>query len=355
MSLSILSVAYPFAPVREETSGGAEQVILNLDRFFRRAGHSSTVIAVEGSSISGALIGIPALCGPIDDVARRKAHAALKDTIEAALARLKFDIVHMHGIDFASYMPSEPVPVLATLHLPLGWYEERALRPLRERAFLNCVSESQLKAAGERRFPVVRNGIDTGAFGISKSKGRYALSLGRVCPEKGFHIAMDAARRAGIHYALAGLVFRYETHERYFREEIVPRLGGACVFLGPVGLERKRRLLAASRCVIVPSLVPETSSLVAMEALASGTPVVAMRTGALPEIIEDGKTGFLVDSMEEMTEAIKDSGLISPEACVEAARERFDAARMAEGYIDLYREILEAFKGRRDHLGIGLA
>lgn len=345
MSLSILSVAYPFAPIREDTAGGAEQVILSLDRLFTQAGHLSTVIAQTGSVIKGALIGIPSICGPIDDTAKKKTHEALREAIEKTLARQRFDIVHMHGIDFASYMPFADVPVLATLHLPLGWYEEGALRPIRPETHLNCVSVSQLKGA-DVCFPVVRNGVDTGSFGMAKTKGRYALSLGRVCPEKGFHIAMDAARRAGVHYALAGSVFRYEAHERYFMDEIVPRLGRDCVFLGPVGPERKRRLLSNARCVIVPSLAPETSSLAAMESLASGTPVVAMRTGALPEMIEDGKTGFLVDSLPEMAEAIKEAGRLSSGACVRAARERFDASTMAEGYIGLYREILEDAHGK---------
>ena len=101
------------------------------------------------------------------------------------------------------------------------------------------------------------------------------MALGRICPEKGYHIALDAAARAGVPMVLAGEVFRYPAHEQYFRDEIAPRLDASRRFIGPVGLHRKRRLLSEARCLLAPSLAPETSSLVAMEALACGTPVIA--------------------------------------------------------------------------------
>jgi glycosyltransferase involved in cell wall biosynthesis len=107
-------------------------------------------------------------------------------------------------------------------------------------------------------------------------------------------------------------------------------------FIGPVGVSRKRRLLAGARCLLVPSLVPETSSLVTMEALACGTPVVAFPSGALPEIIEDGRTGFLVEGPREMARAMRHVEYIDREACRRAARDRFSAHRMIGGYMQLY-------------------
>ena len=100
--------------------------------------------------------------------------------------------------------------------------------------------------------------------------------------------------------------------------------------LGPVGFARKRRLLSAARCLLVPSMAPETSSLVAMEALACGTPVIAYRAGALAEIVEHGRTGFLVESTEAMADAIGRAGTIDPETCRRAARARFPLARTVE-------------------------
>jgi glycosyltransferase involved in cell wall biosynthesis len=139
---------------------------------------------------------------------------------------------------------------------------------------------------------------------------------------------------------IAGEVFGYPAHQRYHHDEIVPRLGRHCRFVGAAGFARKRRLLAAARCLLVPSLAPETSSLVALEALASGTPVVAFRSGALPEIVESGHTGFLVDSVTEMTAAIEESAALAAQTCRRRVAERFSLAAMIEGYLALYRGMI---------------
>ncbi len=168
-------------------------------------------------------------------------------------------------------------------------------------------------------------------------------ALGRICPEKGFHIALDAAARAHVPLLVAGEVYPYEAHQRYFREEFLPRLNGSqSRFLGAAGFERKRRLLTAARCLLAPSQVPETSSLVAMEALACGTPVIAYPAGALRDIVEHGRTGFLVSSEAEMAEAIEAAGALDPAVCRRAACERFPAARTIREYLNLYERLAGA-------------
>src|SRR5205823_4301116 len=134
---------------------------------------------------------------------------------------------------------------------------------------------------------------------------------------------LEAAALAQVPLLIAGQVFPYEYHERYFAEEIRPRLGPRARFLGNLGVLRKRRFLTAARCLVMPSLIAETSSLVAMEAIACGTPVVAFPVGALPEIIEPGVTGFLVGDTREMAEAIRAVGGIDRERCRAIARDRF--------------------------------
>lgn len=339
-AVTILSIAYPFAPVGPDAVGGAEQILTTLDAALARAGHRSLVIACEGSTCAGTLIPTPAW-REIDATTYEPAHRAMRDAVADTIRRYPVDVVHYHGLDFAAYLPPPGPPVLATLHLAPDRYPPQALDPERPRTWLHCVSESQQSACpdGIPLLPPIPNGVDLGVFRPRRHKRTFVLALGRVCPEKGFHLAIDAARRARIPLLIGGETFPYEKHQSYYDMEIESRLGCGVRFLGPLGLDRKRRLLAAARCLVVASQTPETSSLVAMEALAAGTPVVAFRVGALPEIVEPGRTGFLVDSVEEMAEALRKVALLDPRECRRAAEERFSAETMIGRYFDLYHRL----------------
>lgn len=338
--LTVLSIAYPLAPVVPDSVGGAEQVLAWLDAALVEAGHRSIVIACEGSCVKGELISIPRAVGELTADVREKTWRHCRESIAAALARNRVDVVHMHGIDFVQYLPPPGAPVLVTLHLPPAWYVAEAYRLGRPRTYLQCVSRTQYAACppSEMLLDVIENGVAGNGRAPAKKKNQ-AFAMGRICPEKGFHIALDACRGASVPMILAGDVYRYREHENYFRNEIKPRLEAGRRFIGPVAGETKHRLLAESRCVLIPSLAPETSSLVAMEALAHGTPVIAFASGALPEIVEDGKTGFIVNTEGEMSAAILDCGKIDPDACRRAAAERFSLARMTRQYLDLYRRL----------------
>jgi hypothetical protein len=341
MRLTVLSVAYPLAPVGPDSVGGAEQVLTLLDAALVRAGHRSIVIACEGSTSEGTLLATSKVCGPLDDQARQFVQDQHRIAIERALQKWPVDVVHLHGIDFDRYLPSPGVPALVTLHLPPGWYRPEVFQLDRPKTYLHCVSAAQRRACpqGASLLPEIENGVPAGLLAVPVHKRNFTLALGRICHEKGFHIAMDASRHAGIPLLLGGEVFPYEEHVRYFREEIVPRLGRTCRFIGPVGLKRKRRLLSAARCLLVPSLAPETSSLVAMEALACGTPVIAFPSGALADIIENEKTGFLVRGEREMAQAIGAAKHLDPEVCRRVASGRFPAERMVGRYLSLYQRL----------------
>jgi glycosyltransferase involved in cell wall biosynthesis len=329
-------------PVGPDAAGGSEQILALLDRALTENGHRSVVIALEGSRTHGRLLATPRPRGSLDNGAREAAQKYHRQAIEQALARWRFDLVHMHSLDFYEYLPPAGPPVLATLHLPPDWYPEHVFRLERPRTYLNCVSSSQQRMCPASRLllPHVENGVPVSRLEVPVSKRAFALALGRVCPEKGFHLALDAAARADTPLLVAGEIFRYESHERYYRQEIVPRLNGSSRrFIGPAGFARKRRLLTAAKCLLVPSLVPETSSLVSMEALACGTPVIAFPSGALAEIVEHGRTGYLVRDALEMAEAIRQVERIDPLECRRAARERFSATRMLEQYFGMYRRL----------------
>ncbi|HEX3431286.1 MAG TPA: glycosyltransferase [Rhizomicrobium sp.] len=342
--LTILSVAYPFAAVREDTAGGAEQILLQLDRAIIDAGHRSIVVAAHGSAVAGELMETPPLPAPVEDSVRAMAHANMAAAIESARRRFLVDIIHLHGIDFHAYLPRAGVPVLITLHLPLAWYACAALIPRRPQTWLHCVSHTQARAAppGIPLLPVIENGVDADSFPAGARKRNFALFLGRICAEKGVHIAIDAAARARVPLLIAGEVFPYPEHTRYFKSEIATRLNRACRFIGRVGTKPKRWLLAGARCVLIPSLVEETSSLVAREALAAGTPVIGFRRGALLDVVGNGRTGFLVETVDEMAARILEADRIDGNLCREEARGRFPLHVTTDKYLRLYERLVRA-------------
>jgi glycosyltransferase involved in cell wall biosynthesis len=344
VTLTVLSVAYPLAPVGPDAVGGAEQVLCALDRALVAAGCRSLVVAQEGSDTAGILIPVPRHYARLSDAAHEAAWTAHAQAIRQALRRCPVDLVHMHGIDFWRYLPPAGPPALVTLHLPPCWYPAEALLPRRPDIWFHCVSQAQHEACppGVNLLPPIENGVPVRALQVRHAKRGFALMLGRVCPEKGLHLAIEAAKRADASLLIAGQLFPYEEHERYFAEEVQPRLDAGRRFLGPVGFARKRRLLTAARCLLVPSLVDETSSLVAREAAACGTPVVAFRRGALSETVEHGRTGFLVDDVAKMAEAIRRAPEIDPEVCRTVARERFSLGRMVDRYFEVYCRLTSA-------------
>jgi glycosyltransferase involved in cell wall biosynthesis len=342
MPLTILNVSYPLATVSDETAGGAEQVLAILDEHLVSRGHQSLVIAPAGSCCRGYLLPVNPVVGKLDHQAKQLARSRHRDAIMMALRKYPIDVVHFHGVDFADYLPDADIPAIVTLHLPLDWYPTQSFSHGRE-THLVCVSPSQANTfhhAGP--IPrVIENGIRLPQKPARHRRPArpYALSLGRICPEKGFHLAMDAARQSGIRYLLAGSLYEYPEHQEYFSSEILPRLNRECRVLSPVGGARKQQLLSAAACVLIPSLVAETSSLVAMEAMASGTPVIAFRAGALCEIVDHGRTGFLVDSVQEMADAMSKVCLIDSDECCREAESRFAARRMVDEYLELYHQV----------------
>jgi glycosyltransferase involved in cell wall biosynthesis len=339
--LRILNVAYPFAPVGPDAVGGAEQVLWALDQALVAAGHHSTVVACEGSLTAGTLLAVAMPGGNIDPAARAAVYTAMRRLV--ASAAMHADLVHLHGIDFHAYLPPEGLPTLVTLHLPVSWYPQDALRPQQHGTWFNCVSRSQERTcpADVNLVSSIPNGVPVDALSQVRHACRhYALMLGRICPEKGQHLALQAAHRADIPLLLAGEVFPYSDHQAYFEDCVRPLLDRHRRYLGPVGFNRKRRLLSAARCLLVPSLCPETSSLVAMEAMACGTPVIAFPSGALPETVEHGCTGFIVDNADDMAAALQEVVAIDRQHCRRTAAARFSLPRMTNAYLELYERLV---------------
>ncbi|MFL6416907.1 MAG: glycosyltransferase, partial [Bryobacteraceae bacterium] len=182
--------------------------------------------------------------------------------------------------------------------------------------------------------------VDTSKHVPGTGDRRSLLWLGRICPEKGTHLALRVARQADVPLIVAGPVHPFAYHRDYFQREVQPLLDCQRVYVGPVDLDEKAKLLSSARALLIPSLAAETSSLVAMEAASSGTPVIAFRSGALPEIVRHESTGFIAEDVSGMIEWVKRTDDISPTRCREYALENFSSERMIEDYIRLYGDLL---------------
>lgn len=340
MSLTMLEVAFPLVPVGEDAVGGSEQVLASIDRRLVERGHRSIVIACAGSRVAGQLVELPAPPAQLTFGAREQGSRLVRAAITRVLAGQHVDLMHFHGLDYISCLPRGGPPALVTLHLPLDWYPPGALQPSRPRTWLLPVSADQAARApsGLPLLAPIPNGVRLPPPRPLHRRG-FALAMGRICPEKGFDDALDACRIAEVPMLLAGCVFPWREHVEHLEREILPRLGPGRRWIGSVAGARKRRLLASARCLLVPSRAAETSCLVAMEAIAAGTPVIAYRAGALAEVVEHGVTGFLVDDIAEMAEAIHRSGEIDAQTCRQRARERFDLEDTLARYLALYERL----------------
>jgi len=346
--LSILFVAYPLLAVSEENAGGAEQMLLTVEREMIARGHRTTVAAADRSRVRGELLatGEPA-CGLDRYEQREREHnARILDYLRQHPR--EFDLIHGKSGSFFPYAGQCPAPVLSTLHLPRTFYGEDRFANMPANLQVNCVSDSQAQWFADlpNMIGVVQNGIAMEQFPFTREKRDYVLWLGRICEEKAPHLAITAARSAGLPLVIAGQVYPFSYHQAYFERELRPHLSKSSQvwFVNRPPRTQKIELLRHARALLLTSTVEETSSLVAMEAMACGTPVVAFRRGAFPEIVADGVTGFIVYTVEEMASALGGVDRISPEQCRERVQRNFSASQMAQAYEELYRRMLTSAK-----------
>ncbi len=343
----ILYVPYPLSTVSDESCGGAEQILGLVEQALHRRGHITTVAACSGSKIAGEHIDTGNVAWSFDQLGERDGEhnsRTLQVIAERAGSPAAFDLVHDHGGRFWPSAGKFNIPLLLTLHLPRSFYPSGIFAEVPQNVFFNCVSKSQLNHFQDlpRMMGVVRNGIDAERFTYQDEKQDYLVWLGRVCEEKGAHLALEVAERTGSPLVLIGPGYLFPDHQRYFDEQIAPfmRRNTKFSYVASPSFSEKVRLLSNARGILVPSLVPETSSLVSLEAMACGTPVIAFRQGALPEVVLDGMTGLIVDSVEEMADAVGRLSSIRSQACRRHVEENHALARMADDYEALYDVIL---------------
>lgn len=337
-----LLVAYPLLPVSERSAGGAEQILWALERELAERGAQTEVAACAGSDTRGRLIatGVPPE-GVSDGNAEREYEHT--ERVLAACASGKFDMVLDHSGHFFRHAAEVDTQVLATLHLPRSLYDAEAFGNPAKNLYFNCVSESQRAEFLDlpRMMPVVRNGIDVRRFAVGKRRADYVLWLGRVCPEKAPHLAIDAAQKAGVPIVVAGQVYPFEWHQQYWEQQVKPRIDHDKVrWVELPSFDEKAKLLRDARALLVTSQVAETTSLVALEAMASGTPVIAFRVGALKEVVTED-TGILVNDVDEMAHACKTLQGFRSMNCRNWVQQHYSVQAMADGYEALIHDLLE--------------
>jgi glycosyltransferase involved in cell wall biosynthesis len=348
--LRILYVAYPLLPISEHSAGGAEQMLLALEREMHMRGHQTTVAACATSHVAGSLFatGDPTEAADQFERCSQQQTRALLDWLGSGAVD-RFDLIHDMSGGFWQHADGLPLPVMATLHLPPSLYKHANFSIVPECVSFNCVSRSQVVEFYDlpRVLGVAPNGIDADRFpteAVPQEDREYVLWLGRICEEKGAHTALDVARALNAKVIIAGTIYPFLYHQKYFAREVLPRLkrgGLQAKYIGQPSFAEKVDLLRNARALLITSEVNETSSVVAMEAAACGTPVVALRRGALPEVVADGVTGLLVSDMQEMIAALPRVGGIKPETCRRYAEQHYSARRMADAYEELYRMALK--------------
>jgi glycosyltransferase involved in cell wall biosynthesis len=351
--LRLMLTAYPLLPVSAESCGGAEQVLATLEAELCGRGHEPMVAACEGSRATGSVLPTGAAPQELDRIAEREEEHARH--ILQYLAGIRssgapdFHLIHDHSGGFWRHAAGLHLPVLATLHLPREFYGDDLLCRQSPNVFFNCVSEAQRAKFADvpQVMGTVKNGVRIPLFPLVERKQDFVLWMGRLCEEKGAHVALRVAQAAGMRLVMGGALYPFTYHHQYFEREVRPHLNSPEVeWVERPRLRQKLELLSRARALLVPSLVEETSSMVAMEAMACGTPVVAFRRGALPEVIVDGVTGFLVSSEEEMAAALREAGRLAPRSCRLHAETNLSSEQMADGYLALYRQVLGRFGER---------
>jgi glycosyltransferase involved in cell wall biosynthesis len=257
----------------------------------------------------------------------------ISETFEHAA---EFDLIHSN-YDFMALTYSRLVktPVLTTIH----GFSSPAIMPVYQKyrdGYFVSISDSD-RAPGLNYLATVYNGIDLSLYPLHKSGGDDLIFLGRIHPDKGVHLAIEVARLTGLPLLIAGII----QDQTYFQERVAPHLNQTIRYIGPVDVAGKNELFAHARALLHLNTIPERFGLVLAEANAAGVPVIAMDLGSCREVIEDGRTGFLVDSVDRAAQALERLSEIDRSVCRERVRRCFSISTMVEAYERVYAAIFD--------------
>ena len=345
--MRVAQIAPLYEAVPPEGYGGTERVIAALCDGLVELGHDVTLFAAGGSQ-TGALLEV---CGglPIrmrmsrQEMVDVAPHLHLQMLAEVYGRACEFDVIHSHvdiwTLPFARHVAT---PTLVTLHGRLDVAHVRATLPLYPDSPLVSISDDQRIAIEDldlNWIATVYNGLDLTAYmQAPRRAGGYLAFVGRIHPEKGPALAVEVARRTGWPLHVAAKVDPFDIE--YYEHDIEPLFAANDVcFLGELSERDKPAFYAAAAATVFPSDWPEPFGLVMIESMAAGTPVIALRRGSVPEIVTDGVTGFVCDTIEDMIAAVGQLDNIDPAACREHAA-NFEAGTMCLNYEAIYRDLI---------------
>jgi glycosyltransferase involved in cell wall biosynthesis len=343
--MKVLVLAPLWYPISRDAPGGIETFLYRLVSALQSAGHQVTMLAAGDSTTDAELV-------PVVDrgLYAQMAEGAAGEYVyyeqhQLAIAlhiATEFDIIHSHigpGGYVLDHAPALNTPVLHTVHVPvysdMEWYIRR--HPLTHLVTVSQHQMAKLQQAGAVHCTVVPNGIDSSDFTFNARPGSGLLFLGRIEAAKGPELAISVARSLGLPLTLAGPI----VDRAFFKSRIEPLLGGGITYVGVADHAAKNRLLGEAACALLPFRQAEPFGMVSIEAMACGTPVVALANGALPEIVEPGITGYLAAD-ESALDTLTVQGMRLDRSTVrERAIGRFEIDRTAAQYIALYQALHE--------------
>jgi glycosyltransferase involved in cell wall biosynthesis len=325
--------------------GGTELITAELAKGLTRLGHEVIVYATGDSRPAGSLrYRFAKPVWPPDDLAELR-HAAFAWNHIASQGR-PFDVVHTHQAPSIAFAAMHEAPTVLTIHHErdaslLDFYLD--FPDVRYVA----ISRRQAENVPELRLSdVVHHGLDPDLYAPGPGDGGYCAFLGRLAREKGPHAAIDAAVSANIPLRIGGAP--HWKDRAYFEAEVAPRLsrnGAIVTSLGELGHAPKVDLLRHARALLFPIDWEEPFGLVMIEAMLVGTPVIAFARGSVPEVVEEGVTGFVVHDVEEMAARLREIGGIDRTRCRARAVERWSSTRMAQDYVALYEDVARGRRG----------
>lgn len=346
--LRIGMVAPPWFTVPPRGYGGTEAVVASLVDQLVIRGHEVTLVAA-GNPGTKAQHYIRSYEQPPSHLLGSDAMPELVHAAEAsrALSVLDLDLIHDHSAAGPLLAPSRRLPTVVTMHGPVAGSNGEYFRRLGPTIDIVAISGAQRMQAPDLNWVgTVHNAVDVASFPFCRDKSDAVLWIGRFSPDKGAHLAIEIARKAGKRIILAGKLNEPPERE-YFDRVIVPMLGRDTEFVGEADATLKRELFSMAACLLSPIQWEEPFGMVMVEALACGTPVVSTRRGSVPEIVRHGHTGFIADDVDSLCAAVQRAGEIDPAECRRDAEERFDLPVMAAGYERIYRMLMEGGAGIR--------